>query len=94
MAGAVKLTVADALPGVATTLVGGPGWIGLTVKVRAWVAGGCVALPVSLALIVQVPAFTKVAAPVDVIVHTAAVAEVKVTAWPDVEVAVNVGEVP
>jgi hypothetical protein len=93
-AGAEKLTVADELPGDATTLVGGPGWMALTVKLRACEAGGCVVLPVSFALIVQVPALTKVAVPPEVIVHTDWVVDVKVTGCPEVDVAVNVGDVP
>jgi hypothetical protein len=51
-------------------------------------------LPVSFALMVQVPAFTKVAAPAEVIVQTAVVDEVKVTACPELETAVKVGVVP
>jgi hypothetical protein len=45
-------------------------------------------------LIVQVPALRNVAVPPAVMVQTDVVDDVNVTACPEVEVAVNVGEVP
>lgn len=51
-------------------------------------------MPDSLALMVQVPAVTKVSWPPLVIVQTPVVDEVNVGVRPDVELAVNVGVVP
>ena len=84
-------------PAVATGLVGAPGTTGLTLKV--WLTCGAARNEVSpawFALMVQLPAVTKVSTPVEVMVHTPVVEEVKVTTYPPPadELAVRVGEVP
>lgn len=95
LAGAVKLTVASVSPAVAVPIVGAPGTTALTVN--DWltcVAARYDAVPSSSARIVQVPAVTKVSAPLLVIVHTPVVADENVTVSVDVAVAVNTGVVP
>jgi hypothetical protein len=52
------------------------------------------ALPAWSALIVQVPAATKVSAPPEVIEQTRVVAELKLTARPDVAIALKDNDVP
>jgi uncharacterized protein (DUF983 family) len=91
----VKFTVACWAPAVAVPMVGAPGTIPLTLN--AWVTCGAAeneALPAWLALMLQLPAVTKVSVPPVVIVHTEVVLELNVTVNPDVAVAVSVGVVP
>ena len=76
-------------------MVGALGATALTAKV--WLTRAAAvnaALPAWSALIVQVPAETKVNAPPVVIVQTPVVAEVNATARPELAVAVSVGVVP
>jgi hypothetical protein len=93
--GGVKLTDTCVSPAVAVPMVGAPGTTAATVKDCATVDAAAYApLPDWSASMVQVPAVTKVSAPPLVIVHTPVVLELKVTARPELAVAVNVGDVP
>lgn len=94
-AGGVKLTSAWVSPAVAMPMVGAPGTIALTVKVWLTVAAALVeTLPAWSALMVQLPAVTKVSTPAEVMVHTPVVDELKLTARPELEVADRVGLLP
>jgi len=94
-AGALKVTVAEVFPAVAVPMVGAPGAMALTVNEWVTVEAALVAeLPDWSALIVQVPAVTKVNAPPEVIVQTAVVDEVKLTVRLADEVATRVGVAP
>ena len=92
--GAVNVTVACASPAVAVPMVGAAGatpaiandWL-------TWAAAEYAPLPDWFALIVHVPGATVVNTPPLVIVQTDAVLELKVTARPELAVAVSVGEV-
>ena len=76
-------------------MVGAPGTTGLTVKLRlTWLAASQAALPAWLALMVQVPAVMKLRVPPLVMVHTAGVAELKLTGRLESALAVRVGVVP
>ena len=78
--GATNATLAWVSPAIATVLVGAPGTTALTMKDRlTWGAGRKEESPAWSALIVQVPAVTKVRMPPEVMVHTPGVAEVNVT---------------
>ena len=84
-------------PAVATGLVGAPGTTALTVKLRLICgAGRKEESPAWSALMVQVPAVTKVSAPPVVMVQTPGVELVKDTVYPPPadEDAVSVGAVP
>jgi hypothetical protein len=93
--GAVKPTVAWVFPATAVPMVGALGTTALTVKLRGTCgAAKNAALPAWSALMVQVPAVTKVNTPPAVMVHTDVVADVNVGVKVDVAVAVNIGLVP
>jgi len=95
LAGAVNATVACVFPAVAVPIVGTLGTTAFTVNVWLTVEAAMKPeLPAWSALIVQLPADTKVNAPPEVIVQTPVVAEVNATARFDVAVAVKVGVVP
>src|SRR3569623_159681 len=82
-------------PAVAVPMVGALGTTALTLHDRLTVeAVRQVLLPAWSALMVQVPAVTKVSAPPEVIVHTPVVLDEKLTVSPEVEVADSVGVVP
>src|SRR3569623_17213 len=82
-------------PAVAVPIVGAPATTALTRHDRLTVeAVRQVLLPAWSALMVQVPAVTKVSAPPEVIVHTPVVLDEKLTVSPEVEVAVSVGVEP
>src|SRR5512143_2365183 len=94
-AGAVKAILACVLPAVAVTPVGAPGTTAFTVN--DWLTVGAASqavFPVCSALMVQVPLDTKVSTPPAVMLQTAVVLEVKLTARPELAVAPNVGVVP
>lgn len=96
-AGAVKAMPAWVSPAVAVAAVGAPGTTAATVNVwLTWGAARKLLSPAWLALMVQLPAATKVRAPPPVIVHTPVVEEVKLTGYPPpaLEVAASVGVVP
>ena len=93
--GALKLTLAWALPAVAVPITGAAGTTALTKNDWLMVVAALVAaLPAWLALMVQVPAVMKLRVPPLVMVHTAGVAELKLTGKPEEAVAVSVGVVP
>ena len=95
LTGAVNATLAWVSPAIAVPIVGAAGATGLIVN--EWLtcgAGWKLPSPAWPALIVQVPAATKVRMPPDVIVQTPVVADVKVTVSPELAVAASVGEVP
>ena len=95
LAGAVKVTVAAVFPAVAVPIVGAPGAMAFTVKVRLTVLAAFQTLsPAWSASIVQEPAVTKVRAPPEVIVHTPVVDELKLTVKLEVAVALRVGVAP
>ncbi len=76
----MKLTAAWASPAVAVPMVGAPGAMALTLKVcPTWGAALVAASPGWSALMVQLPAVTKVSVPVGVMVHTPVVVDVKLT---------------
>ncbi len=94
-AGAVNATLAWVSPAVAVPIIGALGTTAFTVNVWLTVEAAMKPEPPTWsALIVQLPAVTKVNAPPEVIVQTPVVAEVNATARFDVAVAVKVGVVP
>ena len=93
--GALKLTLAWALPAVAVPITGAPGTTALTRNDWLMVVAALVAaLPAWSALMVQLPAVMKVRLPPLVMVHTPVVAELKLTGRLEEALAVRVGVVP
>jgi hypothetical protein len=93
--GAVNVTEACVLPGVAVPIVGAPGTTAATVKL--WVTVGAASvlpLPAWSALIVQVPLVINVRDPLLVMVQTPAVEELNVGVKLELALADNVGVVP
>lgn len=95
LAGAVNVMVACVLPAVAVPMVGAPGTMALMANVWDTVVAAFHTLsPVWAATIVQLPAETRVNAPLPVMVQMPGVVELKLTGRPEVADAVRERDVP